>query len=1121
VSDVRFSAEQVAAIEQRERAFALAANAGSGKTSVLVERFVRAVTEDGIAPGRLLAITFTERAAGELRARVRAQLVACGRREAAAEAASAFISTFHAFASRILRAHPLLAGVAPDFTVLDEGRTAAISERAFQLALADWLTHDGALDLAATFGVEGLQAAIVAAYIERRSRGERIPRLPPAAPVGDSTAARERLVRACETLSGELAGATQTASVTRSLERLAYCRALLERVASPAPSALAGGALVRRGKALETAAADDYEEARVDYEAALANQLAADAVPLLDELLRGFGERFAGLKAAGGGADFDDLELEALELLRSHPDVARSWSGRFERLMVDELQDTNARQMAILELLERDNLFTVGDEFQSIYSFRHADVAIFRERFARLGRDGRSLVLSGNYRSRERVLGAVNAVFSAHFGERFVALRAERDDGAGGADVELLLSDGDGWEEHEELLGNELASAPPWRRAEARLLAARIDELIAAGEARAGEIVVLTRASTATGVYEAAIRDRGITTLTPSGEGFYERQEVADLAAYVQALANPFDELALFGVLASALCGVDSDGLVALALAAKQSETTVWEALDASENPRLHGFAERFAAARRAAVSRSLGEIVASAIADHGYEVYLAQLASPERRIANVRKLVRLAREYERREGRDLRRFADAFSAGRLGGLREAEAPPPAGDAVRLMTIHAAKGLEFPVVCLADLGHRPNTTPPRLLTDGRRIGLRLPSIERKAFETLDYAELLEARRAAEAAEERRIYYVAMTRACERLILSGAARFASWPSPEASAIGWLGPALVPDLPSRLAAPREPVEIVAGADGIPVRLTLCDAAVAEQLLAGPRLTAVAPVAVPVAAVGPPPAKAGVAAERQLSYTALADFERCGYRYYLQRVLSLPDADPPGLETTGGVTASERGVLVHALLERFDFARQLERPGVAQAMAVAASLGIELAAAEAGDVAALAGAITESPFCARLAAVRELRREEPFGFALDGELLRGFIDVCGVEADGTMLIVDYKTDQIAAQDDLAARIERDYDVQRLVYALAALRAGALRTEVAHCFLRSPRERLSSVYLAEDAVALASELRERLAPLRSGRFEVTQLPGRERCGTCPGRRRLCSYDESLTLRE
>jgi ATP-dependent helicase/nuclease subunit A len=1121
VSDTRFSDEQIIAIKRRERGFALAANAGSGKTSVLVERFVRAVTEDAIAPGRLLAITFTERAAGELRARVRTRLIAAGEREAAAEAATSFISTFHAFASRVLRAHPLLAGVPPDFAVLDEGQSAAIREHAFQLALEAWLTREGALDLAASFGVDSLQASILAVFEERRSRGELNPRLPPARPDADLAGARDRLAAARADVAIELAAAGTTATVTQALERLERCRELLARPTPPPPSALAGVALVRRGKALETPAVDGYEDVRVAYEKALADQLAATAIPLLDDLLREFGERFAALKAAQGGADFDDLELEALALLSDHPDVARSWRERFERVMVDELQDTNARQMAILELLDRDNLFTVGDEFQSIYSFRHADVAIFRERFRLLREQDRAMVLAANYRSRVQVIDAVNAVFAPCFSDTFVPLRAGREDAADGVPVELLLSDGEGWEEHEELLGVELAPAPLWRRAEARLLAARIDELVRSGEARPGEIVVLTRASTAVNVYEAAIRDRGITTLTPSGVGFYERPEVADLAAYIQALANPFDDLALYGALASPLCGAGSDALVALALMAKEAQTSVWEALDSSSEPLLAGFAERFAQARRVSVGRALGAIVASAISDHGYELYLAQLDSPERRIANVRKLIRLAREFEHREGRDLRRFADALSAGRLGGLREAEAPPPVGDAVRLMTIHAAKGLEFPVVCLADLGHRPNTGLPRLLTDGRRVGLRLPSIERMAHDTLDYTELSDERHAAEAAEEQRVYYVAMTRARERLILSGAGRFTNWPTPENCAIGWLAPALVGDLADRLGGGGRAAETVSGKDGVPIRLTLCSAAVAEELLAGPRPGATAPLAAAVAGaleVAPAPTTPG--GDRRHSYTALAAYEACGYRYYLQRVLALPDVDAPPVSSASAIAATTRGVLVHALLEQFDFAHP-HPPDVARIEGHVAAAGIVLGAEASLEIAELAGAIVESPLCARLAAARDLRREQPFAFVLDGELIRGFIDVCGVEADGTLLIVDYKTDRVRDGEDLAAHVERDYALQRLVYALAGLCSGAVRVEVAHCFLRAPREVLAGAYAASERERLELALRERLAPLLAERFEVTAQPDRERCGTCPGRARLCSYDESLTLRE
>ncbi len=1122
MSEPRFSAEQRAAIERRTGPLALAANAGSGKTSVLVERFVRAVTEDRLPPHRLLAITFTERAAGELRARVRSRLVAEGEREAAADAASAFVSTFHAFASRILRSHPLLAGVAPDFVVLDDGQSAPLRERAFALALEAWLSRDGTLDLAAAFGVDALATAIIEVYSQSRSRGESAPCLPVAGPQPDLLAASARLADACDAIAAELSSATQTLSVSTSLAHVEHCRALLRLPARPSPSALAAVALVRRGKALQTAAADVYEDSRTAYEQALADGLALEAVPRLDELLGEFGRRYDSLKVGRGAVDFDDLELRALALLRGHDEVASAWRERFDRVMVDELQDTNARQMEILGLLTRENLFTVGDEFQSIYAFRHADVAIFRDRFQLLESERRSLVLAANYRSRSAVLDGVNAVFGPRFGERFVPLYPGRDDAAGGPPVELLLADRSGWEEHEDQLGRELAPAPLWRRAEARLLASRIAELVDAGEARPGEIVVLTRASTAADVYEAAIRDRGITTLTPSGEGFYERPEIADLAAYVQALANPFDDIALYGVLSSPLCGASADDLVTLALAARETGATVWAALDRSDDARLADFAQAFAGARELAPARALGEIVTAAISDHSYDLYLAQLAAPERRIANVRKLVRLARDFEREDGRDLRRFADAFAARRLGGLREAEAPPPVGDAVRLMTIHAAKGLEFPVVCLADLGHQPNTSAPRLLTDGDRIGLRLPSSERTAHETLDYRALLGDLRAAQAAEERRVYYVAMTRARERLILSGVGRFEHWEGSGNSAITWLAPALVPDLAQRLTATAPDAELISGADNVPVRLTLCDPSTAAVQLGAPPVPAAGSIAAPVnqprdASATP---SAGPLGERRHSYTALAQFEQCGYRYYLQRVLALPDIEPPAAHANDGVAAASRGVIVHALLEQVDFAAP-DAPAFERIVRLAGAAGLSLSEQDMQEIAALAGALALSPLSRRLARCADVGREEPFAFALDGELVSGVFDVAGREADGTFLIVDYKTDRVEEDEDLESHIDRDYSLQRLVYALAGLRAGAERVEVAHCFLRSPTVSLARRYEVEQRQPLEAELRARLAPLRAGHFEVTTAPGRLRCATCPGRPRLCSYDQAQTLRD
>ena len=1088
-----FTPEQLEAIERRGGPLALAANAGSGKTSVLVERYVRSVIEDGIAPGRILAITFTDRAAGELRERVRTRLVAAGEREAARESVGGFVSTFHGFCARLLRAHAVLAGLAPEFTVLAEGQAAALRDAAFDAALTDCLAEPGMLDLAAAFGVEALRAATLSVYDRQRSHGQRVPSLPPPRARGEVAAAAAALARAAASARAELAALPPATLLDRALERLDECATLTARGCDPAPTAVARLALSGASAALSSGACAAYEAARVALEDACADRLGVPAVSLANRLLGEFAGRYEALKRRRAVVDFDDLELEAGALLAAHDDVREAWAGRFERLMVDELQDTNARQMAILDALDRGTLFTVGDEFQSIYGFRHADVALFRRRRESLAATGDARVLSANFRSRAPLLAAVNAVFAPRFGDAFVPLvvgRAQRADGGAPA-VELLVTDTDGWEGHAERLGVELAPAPLWRRAEARLLAARLDAMIATGEARAEEIVVLLRAATTIGVYEAAIADLGHATLATAGGGFFARPEIVDLVAYLRALANPLDELAFFGVLASPLCGADATLLAELELAARERSCSVWEAVEGSGDVRAAAFAVRFAAARRAAADRGLGDLVAAAVAEHGYDRHLASLHAPERRIANVRKLERLAREFEAREGRDLRRFAAALDAGRVGAVRETEVPPAGGGtgAIALMTIHSAKGLEFPVVCLADLGHSMPERAPALLVERDRVGLRLPTLDHVSIDTLAYAQLRVERAAAARAEEERVIYVAMTRARERLILSGAARFERWPAPAASAIAWLAPALVGDLPTRAAAGGCAAQTVAGAGEVAVALTLSTAALAEELFGAGAVEAPPPARpkpdespqltldLDRAIAAAPAAAAATRVATALSYSAIAEYERCAYRYHLQRVIGLPDAEQAGEGEGEGEGAAARGVVVHALLERLDFAAP-RSPTPREVAAAAAAAGVTLRSGEDRiAVADLVVSFARSPLCARLAAAREVRREEPFAFVLGGEeLLRGFLDVVAVEADGTLLIVDYKSDRVAPGADLGALVERDYAAQRLVYALAGLESGAAVVEVAHCFLRRPAQTPARTSAADCASASPS---------------------------------------------
>jgi ATP-dependent helicase/nuclease subunit A len=1086
------SAEQEQAIASRHGSLLLAAGAGSGKTSVLVERFVRAVCEDGIAPGRILAITFTERAAGELRERVRRRLLQLGKRDAARDAEAANVSTFHGFCARLLRIHPLQAGVEPGFQILEEGFAERLRVRAFSDALAGFLegerTHT--VDLVAAYGADPLRAMVLGAYAQLRSQGHAEPRLP-----SGGEGAEEEALLACA---------------------------------------------------------------------------------LIGELLERFGAAYAKRKQLRTALDFDDLELSARSLLQRRADVREAWAARFELLMVDEFQDSSPRQLQVLATLDRDNLFTVGDELQSIYAFRHADVSLFRERRAQLGERGRSLALTRNFRSAPAILTAVERIFAPRMGEYFTALTPSRPVPREQEPiVELLLTDKRGWERFptdEELEG--MPEATPWRQAEARQLADRVAELISAGEARAGEVAILLRALGDLPVYESALRHRGLSTLAGVG-GFWSHQQVRDLLAWLRALANPLDELALYSVLASPLVGVSSDGLALLAGFAHERKRGVWQVLDECETEleailptadraRLAAFRELFAAERSAAALHPISELLRRAIASTGYDRHVLSLNWGERRFANVNKLVRLARRFEAQEGRDLRGFVDHVAHIEAALGREADAPVGDGelDSVRLMSMHAAKGLEFPVVCVADLGRELNLRSPDLIVDaGGRVGLRL--LELRAPEpraVLDYEQLREERRRAQEEEEDRVLYVACTRAEKRLLLSGSVAFERWPAPKpgVAPIAWLAPALVPDAPKlALSEEHSPGALTIDVGGgLRVQCTFNGISRVVRESVDPSGSDESPGTLPSAAIAPQSGPGAVQAEGSfamppsawmpstgssvvqtgrgmpgplsdpgatMSYTSLAELERCGYRYYLERSLRLSENHAAARrEGGGGIDARARGTIVHALLEDIDLARP-QPPSSEEVALVARRIGVRVDTGEREEIVELICAALAAEPARRLAKSGAARREHPFAFSLGSEepLVTGVLDLIVQQADGSSLIVDYKSDRVGAEEDLEALVQRDYGLQRLLYALAAIEDGVDRVEVAHWFLERPEELVVARFASSERPHLRKRLLERIERVRSRGFAVTADPHRGICLTCPGRGGLCSWGETRTMSE
>ena len=1128
-----FTHEQLAAIEARTGSSLLAANAGSGKTAVMVERIAEAIRKDGVPVNAILALTFTEKAAGELAERLRRRLTELGDDESARAVDAAWIGTIHGFCARLLRSQPLAAGLDPRFEVLEETAAERLANAAYDDALEAWgRAHaSAAIDLAASYG-PGLRDLIQGTYSTLRARGHARPRVqvPPRTAAPDPAA----LAAAGEAALRDLARAGDGVRVAAGRTALEECARLTQREGVPWPGELNAADLKGGAKALTSDACEAYRATWAAYRTACAEYHAHSALDLIDGLLNRYGAIFEQAKLERAAVDFEDLELRARDLLEDAPTRER-WAERFQLLMIDEFQDTNAVQLEILEHLERDNLFAVGDEFQSIYRFRHADVGIFRKRAQGVVRR-----LNVNFRSREELLDVLNTAFSPVFGERFAPLRAGRkepvpidDDGAlrlfsldppAEPPVELHITDTTGWDEFEPRLGLQGGGDQPWRRAEARNLAHRLRRETESGR-RAGDIVVLVRATSSLRLLEEALEEQGLPTYVVGGRGYWSQEQVRDGLAWLRVLANPHDEEALLTVLSSPFHGADTDELVLLA-AEGRKHGSLWAALQARDVP----IGRLLAAEREHAERAPLEVLLERAIVATGYD--LATLARPggDRRLANLRKLMRLAGEYERAEGRDLRGFLADAQARDLAAAREGEAALESEglDAIRLMTIHRAKGLEFPVVAVVDLGRQSGgRRAPLLVGEDHTTGLRLaPLGGGDTIPTAAWERLAAQDAEADAEEERRLFYVAMTRARELLILSGGTDTTKWPAPRNGGppIDWIVRALTPtlQLPDILERHWE------GRLARLVTKVITPETLPEEALQTRARTQqhTQPTALPsVPAKVTPNFHRGRPAPQRLSYSQLSDYAKCGYRFYLKRVLNLPNVEPPPLERSEepwiGIDPMTRGSIVHAALEDLDF----DAPRAPGADAVRAlSRDDELSDEDVTEIQDYVEAFARSPLCRRLTQATRVTREAGFQFALDpdgsGPLVRGFVDVLATEPDGTHLVIDYKTDHVSEEDTPEAYVQRHYETQKLVYALAALRAGAPRVEVAYCLLERPDEPLLWTFTAQDAPDIVARIQTLAHGILTHDYPVTDTPHRELCGTCPGRSALCSYSQDETLR-
>jgi len=856
MSGARLTDQQRSAAHRGRGDACVLAGAGSGKTTVLTERFATLVRDEGVPARRIAALTFTEKAAGEMRERIaRTFASSADPRLLAAlpDVEFAPITTIHAFGARLLREHAVEAGVDPAFTLFDETEA--------RLCLEDaWIdverrlrrTHDPALLVLRRLGGEEGWRDLLGLLDRVRGQGLDPRGISWRREGADAATLLVDARRHLEDLDAQVAAAAKVKDAERA--KYVEARALLPDLSGVA----VGPDLLRLLDPLARATASRLLPAPRGADATLlrdALHVAVKAVvaALLDEvgqreleaplrhLLSETGAAYAERKRALGALDFTDLEVETIGLLRSLADRGRFLEGGPLRLLVDEFQDTNPLQAELLSLLRRPpggapvDLFAVGDPKQSIFHFRRADVGVMRAEWTRVGAEGQT-ELSESFRSRPELVAFHGALFHRLFA-----------DGAAGVAPQALVAKAT-FHASEPLLPEILtidagrAKVVDRREAEARAVARRIRAWVEEGALRTkvekggdgrparprslryDDVALLLRARTHVKTYEHALLEAGIPFHVGRGKGFYDTEEIADLVHLLRVVHDPLDGFAVAAWLTSpAVGGTDEDLLAAFGGDARPGAAGAGAFARLAALPRTARACARVVGLRRVAAAGSLEDLLREALAaSDAIPVALLQDGGA-RRARNLEKALAIARRLDADGGHGLSDFLR-----RLNDLKDREidepeaAAGPADEGVAVLTVHASKGLEWPCVVLADTGsgtRRGGARAFQLDVQGRFGWQVIDPLEGTPGRGAGLKAIDDEEKHAEKEESLRLLYVALTRAEERLLVTSSVYGANGDGEPMRLGGW-----AKAIRSTMTVPFLPGTREAAIDGAPCRVTV---------------------------------------------------------------------------------------------------------------------------------------------------------------------------------------------------------------------------------------------------------------------------------------------------------
>ena len=939
-----------------EKHICVTAGAGSGKTTVLVRRYLKILHECKAKPQEIVAITFTEKAAAEMKERVIKRLSEekdRGRRELFLEQMnSAHISTIHAFCSSILREFPFQAGVPANFSIVQGIEQKLVLQDTLKKTLKTIATteedeHRPKLRcLLQRYGGQKNLVDFFSNMVEKRDVLERLMKEMYSNP--NDTEIRtslERQIRealmskidiaefiGCLNTVLEVAKGTKAENAKNLIQQLEarYKQnpdspeglSLLKEIGdlitiqngSIATGSFLPKSIDRTGIAdqiafLESTAKkikdvptieQEKDDDKIDDEVVPDDDFLISTTRDLLTLYKRILTDYQNAKLSQSTLDFNDLQLKTRDLLRDNEEIQQKLVDRYKFYMVDEFQDTNELQydlvMRLTNKLKCANLFIVGDPKQSIYAFRGADVRVFNKTRQKIVENGGlAISLTENFRSLQ-----VPIRFTNHFFARLMEegsenefevpyeslIKARRTDADGAIEIFLGQNGEENVDEY-ALITNHIKNMKHngdtvWVRDENSAEVERPIEY--------GDIAILIRSRTHLPNIEHALLEAGIPYLTTGGIGFYQRQEIYDIWNYLNFLNTPEEnQTSLGGILRGPAFGISDTELYEISL---QDGTSFWDKVQNYQAPSEHlrnaidTLKKHIEIAQRAPVNQLIGTIVNQT----GMIGTLKTGKQGDQRWANYQKLLELARNFDGDENRQtLPDFIEFLDTLITEEPREGQAPVEASSkAVQIMTIHAAKGKEFPIVILPCLNRKGQTDSEPFIDEVFGIGFSplKPDEEYRKTEPEIITYLKNRLREKETAEKKRLLYVAATRAEDRLILSGTLSDNGTPQ---QMLGWLHTHLgiggeeddLPSLPFKLKVFRQ-LESSTSTDK-----TLDDTA---------------PVDFPEWL----PSKlesTGISAA--FSVTELANYARCPLRYQLENVLRIPtngqeDADPDETET-----------------------------------------------------------------------------------------------------------------------------------------------------------------------------------------------------------------------------